>query len=154
MELQLEPLQQNRMVDVAFGAAPTQDAVTQNKLDTLRLTVDAPIQSVQSFKDFHGGTSGLFVFRPLVARELPALQGRGPCLVIIEIHDAWIACCIRFLSSLAYEDVFGRVFPPLLKPGNKSIRRLGRSSKRWALDLYNESLAIVSYGLALLGLGS
>ena len=142
------------MVDVAFGPAPAQDSVTQNKLDTLRLPVDAPIQGVQSFKYLHGGTSGLFVLCPLIARELPPLQGCGPCPVIIKVHDAWIACRIRLLLSLAHEDLFRGILPPRLKPGSKSIGRLRNSSKRWALDLQNESLAVVSRGLIFFGLGS
>src|SRR5256884_5756960 len=75
-------------------------------------------------------------------------------LVVIEVHDARISCRVRFLTRLAHEDVFGRVFPPRFKPCGNFISGLWGTSKRWTLDLQNEPLAVVGGGLRLLRFGS
>src|SRR5467141_1096893 len=64
VELKLQALQENGMVDAAFGAAPTENAVAEDQLDALGFTVDAAIERVQGLEDFHRGTSRLFVLRP------------------------------------------------------------------------------------------
>src|SRR2546425_7235500 len=73
IELKLQALQENGMVDAAFGAAPTENAVAENQLDALCFTVDAAIERVQSFEDSHRGTSRLFVLGPFLASHCPAL---------------------------------------------------------------------------------
>src|SRR6266478_7115784 len=74
VELKLQPLQENGMVDAAFGAAPTENAVAEDQLDALGFTVDAAVERVQGVEDFHRGTSRLFALGPFLARNLPTLQ--------------------------------------------------------------------------------
>ncbi len=72
-ELKLQTLQENGMVDAAFRAAPTENAVAENELDALGFAVDAAVEGVQRLEDFHCGTSRLFSLGPFLARRLPAL---------------------------------------------------------------------------------
>jgi hypothetical protein len=43
IELKLQALQENGMVDAAFGAAPSENAVSENQLDAFRFAVDAAL---------------------------------------------------------------------------------------------------------------
>ena len=99
IELKLQALQQNGMVDAAFGAAPTENAVSQNQLDALGFAVDAPMERVQGLEDFHRRASGLFVFGPFFARHFPTPQCREPCRVVLEIGNAGLALLIRFVPG-------------------------------------------------------
>ncbi len=78
IELKLETLQENGMVDVAFGSAPTEDAVSENQLNALGFAVDAAVEGVESLEDFHRGAGGLFVFGPGFAHQCPTLQSGQP----------------------------------------------------------------------------
>src|SRR5260370_38296720 len=62
IELKLETLQENGMVDVAFGSAPTEDAVSENQLNALGFAVDAAVEGVESLQGFHSGPGGVFCF--------------------------------------------------------------------------------------------
>src|SRR5258706_1540329 len=73
VELKLQALQENGMVDAAFGAAPAENAVAENELDALGFAVDAAIEGVKGLEDSHSGASGLFSLSPFLARHLPAL---------------------------------------------------------------------------------
>src|SRR2546425_7206275 len=74
IELKLQALQENGMVDAAFGAAPTENAVAENQLDALCFAVDAAVEGVKGLEDFHRGTSRLFALGPFRARDRPTLQ--------------------------------------------------------------------------------
>src|SRR5258707_13486701 len=47
IELQLQALQQNRVVDVSLSPSPAQYAVSQNQFHALVLALDSPIEGVQ-----------------------------------------------------------------------------------------------------------
>src|SRR5258707_5490894 len=85
VELKLQALQQNGMVDAAFGAAPTENAVSENQLDALGFAVDAAMERVQGFEDFHRRASRLFIPGPFFARHFPTPQCREPCRFVLEI---------------------------------------------------------------------
>src|SRR4029077_16526432 len=53
IELKLQALQENGVVDAAFGAGPTENAVSKNQLDALGFSVDAAIEGVQGLEDLH-----------------------------------------------------------------------------------------------------
>ncbi len=46
VELQLKALEEYGVIDAAFGTAPAQNAVPQNKLDAFSLAIDAAIERV------------------------------------------------------------------------------------------------------------
>ena len=99
IELKLQALQQNGMVDAAFGALPTEQAISENQLDALGFAVDAAIQRIQGLEDFHGRASGLFVFGPFFARRFPTLQSGQPSRHIGEVGHACFAPLIRFVPG-------------------------------------------------------
>src|SRR5258708_2287042 len=72
-ELKLQALQENGMVDAAFGAAPTENAIAENQFNALGFAVDTAVEGVQRLEDFHCGTSRLFSLGPFLARRLPTL---------------------------------------------------------------------------------
>src|SRR5258708_12756041 len=72
-ELKLQALQENGMVDAAFGAVPTENAVAKNQLDALGFAVDAAIEGVKGLEDFHGGTTRLFLLCPFPPPPPPTL---------------------------------------------------------------------------------
>src|SRR5579859_5915489 len=53
VELQLQPLQQNRMVNVSLGPAPAQYAVPQDQLHAFGLALDPTVERVQCFEYLH-----------------------------------------------------------------------------------------------------
>src|SRR5258708_23851709 len=55
-----------------------QDAIPQDEIHAFRLAIDATVERVKGFEDFHRRASGLFGSYPLVARKLPTLQRRRP----------------------------------------------------------------------------
>src|SRR5258706_8259074 len=84
VELQLQALQENRMVNPTVRTAPTQDAVSEDKLHALRLAIDAAVQRVQGLEDFHRCASGLFSFYPFIAEKFPTLKAGGPSRIVSE----------------------------------------------------------------------
>src|SRR5260370_37755115 len=56
-ELKLQALQENGMVDAAFGAAPAENAVTENQLDALGFAVVAGIEGVNGVEETLSGAS-------------------------------------------------------------------------------------------------
>src|SRR6516165_1395576 len=63
------------MIDASFRAAPGQNAVAQNELDSFRLAIDATIQSVEHLENLHCRASGPFTLCPFIAQSFPALEG-------------------------------------------------------------------------------
>ena len=99
IELKLQALQENGMVDVAFGATPTENAISENQLHALGFTVDAAIEGVQGLKDFHRGASRLFVFGPFFAHHFPTLPSGHPGRFIGEVGDVRFAFLTRFIPG-------------------------------------------------------
>src|ERR1700732_4807792 len=87
VELQLEALEENRMIDASFRALPTQDAVSEDEFDALRFAIDTAVERVKCLEDFHRRASGLFGFQPFLAQELPAFQARRPCRVLDKLRN-------------------------------------------------------------------
>ena len=99
IELKLQALEENGMVNAAFVAAPTEDAISENQLDAFGFAVDAAIERVQGLEDFHRGASRLFVLGPFFARHRPTLQSGQPCRFIGEVDNASFAFLIRFIPG-------------------------------------------------------
>ena len=99
IELKLQALEENGMVNAAFVAAPTEDAISENQLDAFGFAVDAAIERVQGLEDFHRGASRLFVFGPIFARHVPTLKCRQPCRFVGEVGDVRFAFSIRFIPG-------------------------------------------------------
>src|SRR5260370_24976579 len=59
-ELKLQALQEDVRVDASFGAAPAENAVTENQLDALGFAVDAAIAGVKGLEDSHSSAIRLF----------------------------------------------------------------------------------------------
>src|ERR1700722_10372539 len=140
------------MVDVSFGAAPTQDAVSQNEFDAFSFTIDAPVERIQSLEDFHGRSSGPFTLCPRVTQELPARQGRASSLVFIEVYQARIACRIRFIPGLVNKNFLGRIVPSGFEPHGSFLGWLGRTTENRALHPKNESFMALISGRCFPGL--
>ena len=67
VEIQLEPLKQNRMIDSTLGTAPAENPVTQHQLDPLGLPSYPAIKLVELLEDSHGQASRPLVPGPLVS---------------------------------------------------------------------------------------
>src|SRR5580704_10367770 len=65
VELQLEALEEDGMIDASFRPKPAHDAISEDELDALRLAIDAAVECVKGFEDFHRRSSRLFGFHPL-----------------------------------------------------------------------------------------
>ena len=78
IELQLKTLQQDWVVDAAFGTLPTQNAVSDNKLHPFAFTINATVKRIKGLEKLHGGARGLFRFQPFVAQQLPPFKARHP----------------------------------------------------------------------------
>src|SRR5580693_7801992 len=74
VELQLEALEENRMMDASFLAPPTQDAVSEDEFHALRFAIDTAVERVKCLEDSHRRASGLFGLQPFLAQELPAFE--------------------------------------------------------------------------------
>src|SRR5580692_590793 len=86
VELQLEALEKDRVIDASLRATPAQDAVPKDELDAFRLAIDATVERVKGFEDFHRRTSGFFGLDPLIAQESPTLQARRASRVVSELQ--------------------------------------------------------------------
>src|SRR5258708_40004615 len=108
------------MVDAAFGAAPTENAVAENQLHALGFTVDAAIEGVKGFEDFHRGTSRLFALGPFLARSLPTLQSSQPRWLVGEIGSAGFSVMVRLSPGNTYRRLVGWVVPSGFEPRGNS----------------------------------
>src|SRR5437868_14936863 len=77
VELQLQALEENRMINPTVRTAPTQDAISEEKLDALRLSIDAAIQRVERLEDVHRCARGLCRCYPFVAERYGRLEAGG-----------------------------------------------------------------------------
>src|SRR5712671_4671896 len=87
VKVQLQALQENRMINPTVRAAPAQDAISQDKLHAFGLAIDAAVQRVERLEDFHRCASGLFSFYPFIAQKFPTLEAGGPSRTISERHS-------------------------------------------------------------------
>src|ERR1700730_9233786 len=74
IKLQLQALQEDRMIYAPFGTGPAQKAISEDKFDAFRLAIDASVQRIKCLEYFHASASRLFLFCPLISQELPALK--------------------------------------------------------------------------------
>src|SRR5258708_23383797 len=81
IELQLQALQQNRVVNVSLSPPPAQYAFSQNQFHALGLALDSPIEGVQRLKYLHHPASSPLALGPLTAADLPTLRRHASCLV-------------------------------------------------------------------------
>src|SRR5258708_32683690 len=154
IELQLQALQQNRVVNVSLSPPPAQYAVSQNQFHALGLALDSPIESVQRLKYLHRRASWPLALRPLIARELPTLQRHSSCLVVFKPRNARASRRIRFSLAFPKNNLLQRIVPPGLQPIGNVIGWLGRARQYRALDLQQEiPNSITLGGLSFLGLG-
>src|SRR5215469_9752417 len=86
IELQLKPLQENRVINTAFFAAPAEDAVSENQLNALAFTLDAAIECVKTFKNFHRCSRGLFRSCPFISLQLPMFKVLDSGRVVRKLH--------------------------------------------------------------------
>src|ERR1700737_1948839 len=111
VKLQLETLEENRMIDAPVRPAPAQDAIAQDEIHAFRLAIDATVERVKGLEDFHRRASGLFGFYPLVSRKLPTLQSRRPGRIVCELRHPRLRAILRFLQSLLESEAVRRVVP-------------------------------------------
>src|SRR6267154_3295709 len=113
VELQLQALQENRMINPTVRSAPTQDAISEDKLNALRLAIDAAVQRVERLEDSHRCASGLFRFCPFIAQKFPTLEAGGPNRIISERHNR--SCCadFGFFQCRPDRECTRRIVPPV-----------------------------------------
>ena len=114
------------MKDAAFRALPAQDAVTQDKLDTLGFTVDAPVERIKSLEEAHRLARRLFCASPFVAERRPATKSGQPRWVRRELHRQGCAIPLGLLAGLHDARQTGRIVPAGLKPRTNFVGRLRR----------------------------
>ena len=134
IELQLEALEQYRMVDAALGATPAQNAVSQNKLDAFGLAIDAAVEGVKRLEDFHANASGLFVSCPVVTEGFPSLKRQRSRDAVGELHGSRFDLVFRLRPGFEEGDLMRRVIPAGLQPLANFCRRRGRRRQRRPLD--------------------
>src|SRR6266404_7067593 len=138
VELQLETLQEDRMIDASFRATPAQDAVSEDELHAFCFAIDAAVERIKRLKNFHRRTSGLFRLCPLLAQNLPTLQVRDPGGIIAKLHDPRLCTILRSLPSLLDSDGVQWVVPPVSEPSSNFFGWFGRPGQAWTLHLQNE----------------
>ncbi len=149
VELQLETLQEDRMIDAPVRPAPAQDAIAQDEIHAFRFAIDATVERVKGFEDFHRRASGLFGFYPLIARKLPTLQGRRPTRIVCELRNPRLCAILRFLQSLLESETVRRVIPPIFQPCGNFLGRFRCASQPRALHFQNVTCAAVFRTLAV-----
>src|SRR6266403_1482647 len=143
VELQLETLQEDRMIDASFRATPTQNAVSEDEFHAFCFAIDAAVEGVKRLEDFHRRASGLFSFHPFVAQNFPSLEARGPGRVLHKLR------ILGFLQSLLDSDGVRWVVPPVSEPYGNFFGWLGRPSQARTLHLQNVIRAAVFRTLAV-----
>jgi hypothetical protein len=149
IELQLQALQQNRMVNVSLGSPPTQYTVAQNQFHPLCLALDPSIQAVKGLKYLHRRSCRPLGFRPFLSQKFPTLQRRDSRLVFVESRDAGIFRCIGFSLRFPQNDLFRRVVPPGFHPIGDLLRRFRRPCYKRALHFQQK---VPAGGVRLAGL--
>src|SRR5579859_8207823 len=87
IELQLETLEEDRMIDRSVRTTPAQNAVTEDEVHALRLAINSTVECVQGFEEFHRRAGGYFRFHPFKARGFPTFQGSHPGRIVREFHE-------------------------------------------------------------------
>src|SRR5438445_5688510 len=116
VELQLETLQEDRMIDVSFRATPAQDAVSENEFHAFCFAIDAAVERIKRLEDFHCRTSGLFGLHPLIALRFPTLEARGPGRIVGELQCPLPRAVIGFLQSYLNSEEVQWLIQPVSKP--------------------------------------
>src|SRR5260370_12348313 len=98
IELQLEALEENRMINASLRATPAQNAISQDELHALRLAIDATVERITRLEELHRRTSGLFRFQPLIAQNLPPLQDPAPRRTVRDLHTFQLCAILGFLQ--------------------------------------------------------
>src|SRR5690348_4198117 len=111
IELKLQTLQDNRVKDAAFGALPAQDAVSEDKLDALGLTVDAAVKRIKGLEEAHGLARGPFGTSPFVAKGRPATKSGQPRGIRGELYGQSRAIHLVLLAGFDHARQIGRIVP-------------------------------------------
>src|SRR5215471_4388420 len=142
IELQLQALEENGVVDVPFRSRPAEDAVTQDKFDALRFTLDAPVKSVKRLEKLHGHASRPLDSRPLVALNLPLFEEHpSRWIVSYSFRRAFSGFC-RLVPHLCDDCIVERVVPSDFQPFRSFRRRWRRESQCWPLHPKNKTRVI------------
>src|SRR5260370_3243379 len=122
------------MVDAAFRTPPTQYAVPQDQLDSLRLTINAAVQAVKRLEDLHGNASGLFPPCPFIAQSFPALKDRRSCRVIRKSQSSRLLILFGLLQGFLDAGFIRGVIPASFDPRGNLWGRRRRNSQCRTLD--------------------
>ena len=115
-----------------------------------RFAIDAAVERVKRFEDFHRRTSGLFGFHPLIAQELPTFQARCPSRIVRELRNPRFCTILGFLQSFLDGDGIRRIVPTVFQPCGNFLGRFGRASQPRTLHLQNVIRAALFRTLAVL----
>src|SRR5216684_1904850 len=126
IELQLQTLEQNRMIYVSFRPAPTQNAISQHQFHAFSFALQPPMQLIQVFKDLHGETGRFFCCRPFVTLQLPTSRDRESGRIIDELFDPGLSLVSRLSSRFLESDFSCRIIPAIFEPADDLSWRFRR----------------------------
>ena len=126
VELQLQTLEQDRMIDVSFRPPPTQNAVAQDEFHAFSFALQPPMQFIQIFEDLHGETGRFFHRGPFVTLQLPASKNRDSGRIINELFDPDFSLRARLFSRFMESDFSCRIIPAIFKPADDLFWRFRR----------------------------
>jgi hypothetical protein len=142
-------LQEDRVIDRSFRAAPAQNAVSEDEFHPFCFAIDAAVERVECFEDFHCRTSGLFGLHPVLALRFPTLQARGPDRVVGKLHNPRLCTFVGLLQSFFDRDEVRRVVPPVFEPCANFLGRFWRKGQTRTPHLQNVIRAAVFCALAV-----
>src|SRR5256885_607048 len=96
IELQLQPLEENRVKNASFRAPPTENAVPENEFYALTFAIDSSVERVECFEEFHRRACRLFFLRPFAALCLPPFKACYSSLFIFNPGDDTSSSLFRF----------------------------------------------------------
>src|SRR5215469_10295251 len=126
IKLKLKALQENRVEDVALGALPAQNAVAENKFNTLRFAVDAAVKRIEGLKEAHRLARGLLRASPLVAKGRPAAKSCQSCRVRRELNCQLFPVSLGLFAGFSNQSKVRGIIPAAFQPRNNLFGRLGR----------------------------
>src|SRR5215813_13505519 len=147
VELQLKALQQNRVKDAALFTAPTENAISENQFDALTFALDAAVERIKSFKNFHRRACRLFRFCPLVALQPPTFKALGSRRILRKLQNLGKRATFRLFQRLLIPNSFCRIVPAILQPIRNFFRRFRPACQLWSLHFQNVCNAVCFAGL-------
>jgi hypothetical protein len=131
VELQLHPLEEDRVVDHPFRPLPAKPPIAQHQLHPLALEIDLPLQLVEPLEDAHGGPGRLLGLGPPVPGDPVLLQRGDPRRDLGKGHGDRLAAA--HLVPLAQSfDATIRIVPAWPEPVGDLGRRPRRARQRRA----------------------